>query len=301
LTYSQEKGISNRVEHVLEAMVAREWGTSFGNLSMKGMSYYEKNFNHGYKNYLLRSYSQTSLIEKGFRNVLDKIKLKTPVTKIDYRESGVIVTDAHNQLYECDICIVAVPISILQKEYITFLPDLSEAKKKAIKALHMDNGSKLIMKFNTRFWKEDMCAIFMKGMLGVIWSPSVSRKYAKDYVLTALITGDVATKLAAMSKDEVKTMLIEDLTRLFGDTVEKSYMDHMIYDWSKEEFIEGAYTYPTMSEGGDNSREIIGKSIGGKIYFAGEALSKNNYSSIGGALESSMVVVQEITSMGAGV
>ena len=89
-------------------------------------------------------------------------------------------------------------------------------------------------------------------------------------------------------------MIIKELSIVFGTAAQNNYLDHLFIDWSKEEFIEGGYSYPTLLESNNNFREVLSKSINDKLFFAGEALSKNNYSSIGGALESSQTAINQI-------
>jgi len=82
---------------------------------------------------------------------------------------------------------------------------------------------------------------------------------------------------------------VVDLVLLLGD--------HVLIDWSKEEFIEGAYSYPTMEETNNNHREILTKNINGKVFFAGEAINPENHSTIGAALQSALRVANEIVKL----
>ncbi len=57
-----------------------------------------------------------------------------------------------------------------------------------------------------------------------------------------------------------------------------------MYDWSKEKYVRGAYTYPTLgAELGD--RELLAAPVEGTVYFAGEHTSTSLNPCIQGALE----------------
>ena len=86
LNYLNNTNTSDRAWHVFEGIVAREWGTSMDKLSMRGMAIFEDSFNHGGTNFLMKNSSQINLFEAAFKNIIDKINLNTPITKIDYNE-----------------------------------------------------------------------------------------------------------------------------------------------------------------------------------------------------------------------
>ena len=59
------------------------------------------------------------------------IKLNTPVTKIDYSSKKIkVFTD--KQVYVADSVVVTVPLGVLQKNLIEFVPELPEKKRDAI-------------------------------------------------------------------------------------------------------------------------------------------------------------------------
>jgi len=190
--------------------------------------------------------------------------------------------------------VVAVPVSMLKKRYISFIPELPQDKQDAIDALEMDYGMKLIIKFSERLWKEDMVFLYLDGDLAALWSQNYRKPDSKYYVLSGPIYGELAKKLGALSKEEMKEFLIKDLSKNLGDKVKECYVDHLVNDWGQEEFIEGAYSFPSLKDADTNCRQRLCTDVAGRVYFAGEYVNWLNFASIGAALESALWAVQAI-------
>jgi monoamine oxidase len=294
LDYVKESKIDDRLVHVLDCKVAREWGTTMDKLSMYGMRAFEDNFDIGSMNFFMKGMSQLDLIKKRCNNIIDDIQLNTPVVKVEYAEAGgVKVHDIKGKVYSGDAVVVAVPITMLKKNYIKFVPELSKEKQEALDALELDYGLKIFTKFSTKLWAKDAGYIFLKGELSEFWVADYRGETGCSLVSTTVF-GEGAKKIAAMSKEELKQLFIKELAVVFGDVVEKSFVDLYVMDWGKEEFIEGAYSYPTMKEGSKNCREVLGKSVHNKLFIIGEAVNVNNFSSIGAALQTAQMALDEI-------
>ena len=67
-------------------------------------------------------------------------------------------------------------------------------------------------------------------------------------------------------------------------------MKHIIQNWSKEPFIKGSYSIKF-----DNAEsKTISAPVEKKIYFAGEALSKENHATVHGACETVYSAVEKM-------
>ena len=111
--------------------------------------------------------------------------------------------------------------------------------------------------------------------------------------MTILIAGKTAERLSALTKDEAKEIVMDDIRRMYGKEVEEELLDFMIKDWTKEEYIEGGYTYPHIKETEDTRKVLREPIMDNKVYFVGEWTS-GRFSLITGALESSYVAYDEI-------
>ena len=76
----------------------------------------------------------------------------------------------------------------------------------------------------------------------------------------------------------------------FGGKATAHYVKHIIQNWSKEPYIQGAYSYSFDGKQKDIVA-TINEPILNKIYFAGEALSIENQATVHGACESAYSMV----------
>ncbi len=90
--------------------------------------------------------------------------------------------------------------------------------------------------------------------------------------------------------------LLAELNLMYGGNVASAAFDEAyIIDWTKEPYINGAYSYPIVG-GGITQRIALAKNVGKKIYFAGEATNyKGHSATVHGALETAIRVVNELT------
>ena len=225
------------------------------------------------------------------------MRYETPVTKIDYTNPDKItVYDDKNNTYECDLVVVAVPLSILKRNHIKFVPELPKEKQISLEALSIESGAKLIMKFSETFWPKDLRNTIQDDLFNYIWSPSNVRQSPTSHILTALITGKAAIEVALMKDEDLKKEIFKRLTK-FGVTqkkVKELFIEYKLINWVLEPYIRGVYSYPALNLDGQKYRNIMMKPIDKKIFFAGEAFNKENYSTIGSALQSGLRAAQQI-------
>lgn len=80
------------------------------------------------------------------------MKRECVVQRIESGESGVLVFDSKGDVYEAEEVVLAVPITVLQKDMIAFEPPLSQDRRQAFREIGMDKGGKLFLKLEKRLW-----------------------------------------------------------------------------------------------------------------------------------------------------
>lgn len=295
--YLDKLGYANEIKFILENQVGREWGANLHSISMKSLhEYYTKN-TLGDRTYFLKEFSQYDLLTWKFEPILQFVQLNTPVKKIDYSKEGkVFVIDEKLQQYECDYVVICVPLSILKGSFIDFVPSLPNDKQTALQVLSMEAGAKLVMKFTERFWPADLKNTLQDDMFNYIWSPTNARAASSSHVLTALIVGKDFYSFSLMTDEEVKETIFSILTK-FGkskEDIQKLFIDYKITNWLSEPFIKGIYSNPGFDYEGSKYREIMMHPLEDKVFFAGEAFNKENFSTIGSALQSGLQAAQQI-------
>jgi monoamine oxidase len=225
--------------------------------------------------------------------------------------------------------IVTVPLSILKANRIRFTPPLPSPTTEAIHRLGMDAGIKIHIGFRERFWGEHVCEITLRTTSAFVWDagffkdrqrwsdnqPEVKKEKEKQrqaqvekageglYVLVCMITGRHAEEMSStlISDDEKVTCLLSELDSLYEGAATRSLCQPTslvhVQDWSKEPFIEGCYSYPTLGSYRsvtDNDRIDLSKAIANRLWIAGEAASLYHPATVLGAMEAGQRAAQEI-------
>jgi lysine-specific histone demethylase 1B len=278
--FALQEGYSQDIINMIE-LIATEAGTSASRISMKERVRNEQKWTAGGNDYALRK-TYFDLINDHIASfVKNKIVYNTIVRKIDYSESSVKVTDQTGIVYAADKVIITVPITILKRGDIKFIPALPARKTQAFQRIGMDNGMKVFMKFRKKFYKGNIVG----GKKSVEYLDATYGKgKTSQFVLMAFIMGEKAERLSSLGEGTITKELLAELDLMFDGRASASFIDAHIQEWGKEPFIRGAYSYETVGMG--DAREIGAEPVDKKLYFAGEAFNTNGHSaSVHGACE----------------
>jgi len=292
-----EKYISNRynprVWGYLGALLANENGTSPDRISLEGLSKGQGLWAAGSTNVTLRGAAHIDILKQACEGVLSDVVLNSPVRKIDYSANTIAVTTASGKTFEADKVVVTVPLTQLQQKSIQFIPALPETKTTAIGKIGMGAGMKVILKFQKRFWPENLGSLYGNGLVPEFWSTGTGRS-SQNNCLTAFVHGRNAEKLSALGNSMMLSTMLQELDDMFGPNVASgSFEDAQIMNWTYEPYIQGTYSYPAVNEG--DARDILAQPIGNKLFFAGEAThTKGHIATIHGAIETGVRAAAEI-------
>ena len=178
--------------------------------------------------------------------------------------------------------IVAVPISILKLNEITFTPTLPAEKTEAFSKFGMGAGMKVFLKFTTKFYKDELYG----GAICAAYADDTIGKITTDNVLLAFVMGDQASNLHLLGNDvAITNALLQELDTIYNGQASAAYISSTVFDYTDKPYIKGAYSYSTIGMG--NARQIAATSIDKKLYFAGEAMNTNgHHQTVHGAVES---------------
>lgn len=229
--------------------------------------------------------------------IAEHIQLNTPVTAINYAGDRVVVTSNKDEVFEADKVLLTVSVKLLQEEQIRFSPPLGRAKKEAIDSVFMGDGIKVFVEFKERFYP-DMLAFgnFFKAF-NAEEKFVYDAAYGKDssrYILGLFAINEPARVYAQLGDDDaIIAHFLAELDAIFNGQASANYVKHVVQNWSREPFIQGAYSY---SFDGNQEKLVaaIGAPVDGKIYFAGEALSVENQAMVHGACESAYATVAKM-------
>ena len=278
--FAIQKEFGNEYKNIVE-FIAGDSGADASNISTYWKIKEEENWSSGDDDFKFEE-TYFDLIEKQIAiHVQDQIQLNTAVKQIDYSGPIIQVTDSNNNVYTADKVIVTVPITILKSGDIEFVPALPTEKTTAFSNIGMDAGMKVFLKFNTKFFDENIiggsiCAAYADDSIG---------KAQDDNVLLAFVMGQQAEYLTSLGSDSAITnALLQELDTMYNGQATASFVDSHVQNWTTNPFVRGAYSYSTVGMG--DARKVASETVAKKLYFAGEAMNINgHHQTVHGAIE----------------
>lgn len=218
------------------------------------------------------------------------IKLNSAVNKIEDDGDKAIVTTAAGEVFSASEVIVTVPLGVLQKGSITFMPELPAYKQKAIKSLQMGNLHKTFLSFEKKFWEDaDVISIFKNNETK--WSSFINLEPVfKKPVLLVLHAGENAKSLEQKTEIEIGQEAYETLKTIYPNAMEPSTV--VTSKWHADSFTLGSYSYVPVGAS-LTMYDDIGKPFG-RIHFAGEHTTSEFPSTTHGAYLSGLRAANEI-------
>jgi lysine-specific histone demethylase 1B len=278
--YALQNGLGNEYKYIIEN-IAGDQGAAASRLSVYGNNKDEENWASGDDDF---KFEETffDLIDTQIANqVKDYILLNTVVSKIDYSQSTILITDSNNNTFNADKVIITVPIPILKSADIQFTPALPDEKTAAFAKIGMDAGMKVFLKFSNKFFDQNIiggsvCAAYADDSIG---------KAQNDNILLAFIMGEQAEYLTSLGSDAaITSALIQELDIMYNGQASASFIASHVENWTTNPFVKGAYSYSTIGMG--DARKIASESLSEKLYFAGEAMNTNgHHQTVHGAVE----------------
>lgn len=271
----------------LNSNIVVETGTDLENLSI--WEWDEEESFDGYDYLFTAGYDQ---IIQNLAKGID-VRLQQKVNAIEYGNKGVLVkTDQGN--FQADAAIITLPLGVLKSGNITFSPPLPKNKQVAIDRLNMGVLNKVVLKFPRAFWQQNY------DVLGYVSGQSKDFSeflnwghYTPAPVLIALTGGSFASSLELISETEVGERVMKLLRKLYGNSVPNPE-SVLRTKWGTDPFAFGSYsTVPVGSKG--NYRSILAAPIGQRLFFAGEATSREYPSTVHGAFLSGIREADRIT------
>ena len=278
--YALQNGLGNEYKYIIEN-IAGDQGAAASRLSVYGNNKDEENWASGDDDFKFEE-TYFDLIDKQIASqVKDQILVNTIITKIDYSQSEIILTDSNNNTFNANKVIITVPISILKSGDIQFIPALPIEKTTAFSKIGMDAGMKVFLKFSNRFFDQNIiggavCAAYADDSIG---------KAQNDNILLAFIMGEQAEYLTSLGSDAaITTALIQELDIMYNGQASASFIASHVQNWTTNPFVKGAYSYSTIGMG--DARKLASQALSEKLYFAGEAMNTNgHHQTVHGAVE----------------
>ncbi len=209
------------------------------------------------------------------------VRLGETVTDIRYVSEGAsIVTE--NTVYDADALLITVPLGVLKAGAILFDPPLPPAKLAAIEALEMGVLNKVFLKFDQIFWDKDV-NLLARGMSPEgAWSTWFNMAdVSGEPVLMALNGGRFGRSLEDLDDKTTVLEALASLQSMYGEAVGEPTQT-LVTRWDSDPFARGSYSY--LPPGARSEmRDDLASALEGRVFFAGEATTRDYAATVHGA------------------
>lgn len=228
--------------------------------------------------------------------VKDTVRLNYPVTAIELNDAGVVVHGQGGQNLDAECVLVTVPISMLQREQISFSSEAVNTRLKNLRDIEFGVGFKAFLKFQERFYPDMLLEGSRLDALSYGWNmktyyDAAFGKPTDENILGLFTAWDNPIPRARMDNTRLLEDVLRELEEMFGAVVRRSFMSAKVQNWTREPFIAGSYS---MTNEGDLEIYDILSPVEGKLFFAGEALGGDAQSTVQGAAFSAIDAVERI-------
>ncbi|PIN10987.1 Amine oxidase [Handroanthus impetiginosus] len=215
-----------------------------------------------------------------------------PVESVRYGSDGVIVYAA-GQEYKSDMVLCTVPLGVLKRGLVEFVPELPKRKKDAIERLGFGLLNKVAILFPYDFWGGEIDTFGhltedpnMRGEFFLFYSYSA---VAGGPLLVALVAGEAALKFERTSPVESVGRVLEILKGIFSPKgiAVPDPIEAVCTRWGEDCFSYGSYSYVAIGASGDDY-DILAENVADRVFFAGEATNRQYPATMHGAFLSGM-------------
>ncbi|WP_375462584.1 flavin monoamine oxidase family protein [uncultured Methylobacterium sp.] len=208
------------------------------------------------------------------------IALSSPVARIDWTGVGVRVETADGRRLSARAVIVTAPVMVLRTG-LGFTPALPEPVRRAIDGFSTGIYEHAVLHWpSSPFRGRDRLASLVGGRL----SPPglLTRIDGTPFHYFELDSGSAALiDAAGTGADGVRRRVRATLAAHFGPTRLRDLSIPAVSEWRHDPWSQGSWA--VVPPGHAPARQVLHAPVGGKIWFAGEALSRLQWGTTGGA------------------
>jgi monoamine oxidase len=209
------------------------------------------------------------------------VHLSDPATQLNWDRRGVEVITAKGRL-RARTAVVTMSTNALVAGKIAFKPDLSRGHLEAAGNLSLgsyDHVGLLIPGNPFGLQRDDLVFERASGARTAALLANVS---GSDLHIVEL-AGDTGRELSAQGADAMIDFAREWLVGLFGSRARNTITKSRATRWNHEPWVLGAMSAATP--GNADARRLLREPLGGRIWFAGEAVHETKWGTVAGAWE----------------
>jgi monoamine oxidase len=220
------------------------------------------------------------------------IQLNQQVTAVDYSTNPVKVSHK-GHVSEADFVLVTVPLGVLKKNTLNFIPKLPTEKQTAIAKVGINCVNKFLLTWPKAFWDD---------VQYIAYTPEAKDKF--NYFLNikkihptanALLTfayADYARLTETMSDAQVTSEIMAHLRDIYGSATPNP-TQLLRTKWHSHPHVAGSYSFPAV-ETLMRHFDDLAQSLNDRVFFGGEHTESRYFSTAHGAYLSGLREAQKI-------
>ena len=220
------------------------------------------------------------------------IRLQQAVQAVDWSGGAVVVT-TNQATYRAERVVVSLPLGVLKSGAVKFSPPLPEAKTTAISRLGIGVLNKCYLRFPRVFWPDTVDWLEQISAPPGLWAEWVSLVPSlRQPVLLGFNAADQGRAIEDWGDGAIVASALATLQRLFGRRIPEP-LDYQISRWQRDRYALGAYSFNALGST-PAMRDHLAQGLAGRLFFAGEATSRQYFGTAHGAYLSGLAVAQQI-------
>ena len=230
----------------------------------------------------------------GFGILVSRLGCDLPVvtnctaTRIDHSGPRLKVETSRGD-FSARAVIICVPTNLIAEEAIRFDPPLPH-KVEAAHDLPLGVADKLFLEIaHPSDWPEEARLYGSKDRTQMA---SYHLRPFGHPLIECYFGGAFARDLEKGGMAAFADFAIEDLAGVLGSDVKRRLKAVACSGWASDPFAMGSYSFARV--GKSDQRAVLAAPVEGRIYFAGEAVSKHDFSTVHGAWRTGVAAAREV-------
>ena len=218
-----------------------------------------------------------------------RLSRRVRVVRVDAKGAAI---ETDREVFQADRALVTLPLGVLKSGRVQFLPTLPDTKLKAIAALGFGAAQRTVLQFPQPFINlgaEHLGYASTEGGRLVEWT---SLRGPKAAVLSVWSHGDAARALERGGRSLAVAEARATLRRMFGGAP-AAPASSVVSNWNADPFSAGVFSCLPVGASLDHF-DLLAAPVGNRLFFAGEATSRERAGSVHGAWLSGLREAQRI-------
>ena len=286
------KQMSDKLYYAIRLLTTYEFSLDLQNISANVLKLYGHSKVSGTHGIIPLGYNL--LAGKLAKNL--SIELNCKVEGISY-DKEIVECKTAKGVFRAKNCIVTVPLGILKKNKIAFSPPLPKDTQGAIDTIDMGVFNKIYLFFPCVFWDKDV--EWIESMPSPksrdeIYDMMNYAKFCKQPILLVFTAGSFAKEVEQWSDEKTINSIMSVLKKIYGNDI-PSPSSYRITRWGQDPLSLCSYSSPGLHSDAQTYANFAAP-VKNRLFFAGEATSETDCSTILGAFLTGQRAAKQVLS-----